>query len=123
MHIVIFGANGPTGRLLMDQAATAGHKVTAVTRRPDSIPLRDALTVVGADITDAAAVDAAIAGGDAVLCAVGVSYSRRPISVYSVGATNVIAAMQRHAVPRLVVVSSAAVVPDYRPSTRSSSTG
>ena len=31
MRLVIFGANGPTGRLLTAQALTAGHTVTAFT--------------------------------------------------------------------------------------------
>ena len=97
MRIAVFGANGPTGRHLVDQALAAGHRVVAVTRNPNDIPLRDGLTVARADVTDAQAVDAAIAGCDAVLSAIGVSYSSKLISVYSVGATNIIAAMERHA--------------------------
>jgi putative NADH-flavin reductase len=116
MRLTVFGANGPTGRLLVDQALAAGDRVTAVTRHPDSIPPRDRLSVVGADVADAHAVDAAIAGSDAVLSALGVSYSRKPITVYSQGATNIIAAMHRHGVKRLVVVSSAPLDPAYRPS-------
>jgi putative NADH-flavin reductase len=116
MRIVVFGANGPTGRQVVDQALAAGHRVVAVTRRPDRMPARDRLDVVGADVADAGAVGAAVAGGDAVLSALGVSYSRRPISVYSVGAANIIAAMHRHGVKRLAVVSSAPLDPAYRPS-------
>jgi uncharacterized protein YbjT (DUF2867 family) len=116
MRIVVFGANGPTGRLLVDQALRAGHEVAAVTRRPDGGSPRDALTVVGADVTDPDAVATAVAGSDAVLSTVGVPYSRRPISVYSVGATNIVAAMERHDVRRLVAVSSAAIDPAYRAS-------
>jgi putative NADH-flavin reductase len=70
--------------------------------------------VVGTDVADADAVDATIAGSDAVLSALGVSYSRKPISVYSQGVTNIIAAM--HGVKRLVVVSSAPLDPAYRAS-------
>jgi putative NADH-flavin reductase len=116
MRIVVFGANGPTGRQLIDQAVTADHQVIAVTRHPQRIPPRDGLTVVDADVADADAVNAAIAGRDAVLSAMGVSFSRKPISVYSQGATNIIAAMARHAVKRLVMVSSSALDPDYHPS-------
>jgi putative NADH-flavin reductase len=116
MRVVIFGANGPTGRRLVGQALAGGHRVSAVTRHPDSIPPRDGLTVVGADVTSAAAVDAAIAGSDAVLSALGVSYSRKPITVYSLGAANIIAAMHQHGVKRLVVVSAAPLDPRYRPS-------
>jgi putative NADH-flavin reductase len=116
MQLTVFGASGKTGRQLVDQALAAGHRVTAVTRRPASIPPRDGLSVVGADAADADAVEATIAGGDAVLSALGVSYSRKPIRVYSQGATNIIAAMHRHGVKRLVLVSSAPLDPAYRAS-------
>ncbi|RKN39256.1 hypothetical protein D7294_22055 [Streptomyces hoynatensis] len=38
MRLAVFGANGPTGRLLTGQALAAGHRVTAVTRQPHALP-------------------------------------------------------------------------------------
>jgi nucleoside-diphosphate-sugar epimerase len=112
MRIVIFGANGRTGRLLTEQALAAGHDVTAVTRRPLGFPItHDRLDVVGADVHDPEAVDQAVAGTDAVLSTLGVPYVRKPINVYSNGIRNVVAAMSRHGVKRLVVVSSSATEP------------
>jgi uncharacterized protein YbjT (DUF2867 family) len=102
MRIVVFGANGPTGHQLLDQALAAGHQVVAVTRRPDTMPARDGLTVAGADVADVEAVSAAVAGADAVLSTLGVPFSRRPITVYSTGARTIIAAMREHGVRRLV---------------------
>ena len=116
MRLTVFGASGGTGRWLIKQALGAGHQVIAVSRRPASIPPREWLSVVGADVAEAEAVDATIAGSDAVLSALGVSYSRKPITVYSHGVTNIIAAMQRQGVKRMVVVSSAPLDPAYRPS-------
>jgi putative NADH-flavin reductase len=116
MRLTVFGASGGTGCWLVKQALGAGHQVTAVSRRPASIPPRDWLSVVGADVAEAEAVAATIAGSDAVLSALGVSYSRKPITVYSQGAANIIAAMQRHGVKRLVLVSAAPLDPAYRPS-------
>jgi putative NADH-flavin reductase len=116
MRVVVFGANGATGRRLVDQALAAGHRVVAVTRRPDDVSSRVGLTVARVDVTDGDAVDTVVAGSDAVLSVLGDSYSRRPINVYSVGARNIIAAMKRHGVTRLVVVGSAAIDPGYRPS-------
>jgi putative NADH-flavin reductase len=116
MRIVVFGANGPTGHQLLDQALAAGHQVVAVTRRPDTMPARDGLTVAGADVADAEAVSAAVAGADAVLSTLGVPFSRRPITVYSTGARSIIAAMREHGVRRLVVVSSGATEPAQHPS-------
>lgn len=112
MRIVIFGANGRTGRLLVEQALAAGHDVTAVTRRPVDFPItHDRLNVVEADVHDPEAVDQAVTGADAVLSTLGVPYVRKPINVYSDGVRNVVAAMSRHGVKRLVVVSSSATEP------------
>lgn len=116
MRIVVFGANGPTGRELVRQALAAGHQLTAVTRRPQAVEERDGLRVVGADVTDPDAVDEAITGSDAVLSALGVPYSRKPITVYSQGTTNIVSAMHKQDVRRLVIVSSAGLDPAYRPS-------
>jgi len=115
MRTVVFGANGPTGRQLIDQALAAGHEVTAVTRRPGSIATRAGLTVVTADVADPDAVDAAVAGSDAVLSALGVPLTREPITVYSRGATTIIAAMHRHGVKRLITISSSIMDPTWRP--------
>jgi putative NADH-flavin reductase len=116
MKLTIFGAGGETGRRLVEQAIDAGHTVTALTRRPDRMPPRAGLRVVGGDVADPGAVEATAAGSDAVLSALGVSYSRKPISVYSQGTSNIIAAMHRQGVKRLVVVSSAPLDPAYRAS-------
>lgn len=112
MRIAVFGANGLTGRLLTDQALAAGHQVAAVTRQPESFPLRhDRLTVVAADVLDPVAVDAAVAERDAVLSTLGVPAGKEPISTYSQGVANIAAAMKRHRVRRLAVVSSSGVDP------------
>ncbi|BDM69698.1 hypothetical protein HEK616_31850 [Streptomyces nigrescens] len=112
MRITVFGANGPTGRLLTGQALAAGHQVTAVTRQPDSFPLHhDRLDVVGGDALDPVAVEAAVAGREAVLSTLGVPAGKEPISTYSRGVANIVAAMTRHQVRRLAVVSSSGVAP------------
>ena len=96
MDIVIFGANGQTGRLLTGQALAAGHRVVAATRRPDDFPLSDPkLTVAAADVRDAAAVAEVVAGADAVL-------------------STLVAAMQASGVRRLAVVSSTGAYPTRR---------
>lgn len=114
MRITVFGANGATGRLLTDQALAAGHEVAAVTRRPADFPVsHPKLRVVEADVHDAAAVDRAIEGAEAVLSTLGVPFTRKPITVYSAGARAIIDAMRRREVGRLVVVSSSATEPHH----------
>lgn len=113
MKLVIFGANGRTGRILTQRALAAHHSVTAVTRRPEDFPLRDpGLTVFQGDALDPASTDQAVAGADAVLSVLGVPYGRKPISIYSQGIENIIRAMGHHRVRRLICVTSTAV--DHR---------
>jgi putative NADH-flavin reductase len=112
MNLVVFGANGPTGRLLTRQALDSGHAVTAVTRHPAAFPIRDArLDVVRGDALDVASVRDAVAGTDAVLSTLGTPFSRKPISLYSQGTANIVAAMHQSGVRRLVCVSSSATYP------------
>ncbi|MFD4505270.1 NAD(P)-dependent oxidoreductase [Streptomyces sp. NPDC058457] len=107
MKLVVFGANGPTGRQVTAQALAAGHAVTAVTRRPAEFPLSDpGLRVAGADVLDPAAVARAVAGQEAVISTLGVPYGRKPVTVYSEGITHIAQAMTEHGVRRLVCVSS-----------------
>ena len=112
MSIVVFGANGPTGRLLVSHALAAGHQVIAVTRRPDKFTQQHPnLTVARADVLDASAVEGVVSGADAILSTLGAPYGRKQVAVYSVGARNILTAMERHQVRRLVVVSSSATDP------------
>ena len=114
MRIVLFGANGGTGRLLVRQALAAGHEVVAVTRRPDAFRItHERLSVTGADVYDGAAVDRVILGADAVLSSLGVPFGRKPITLYSVGTANIVNAMSHRGVKRLVTVSSSATEPSY----------
>ena len=115
MKIVVFGAAGPTGRQLIEQSLAAGHKVTAVTRRAGGLEPRAGLTVVPADVADPAAVERVVAGGDAILSSLGVPLSRKPVTVYSGGNANILAAMGRQGVKRLVTVSSSVMDPAWRP--------
>jgi len=110
MRIVIFGANGPTGRLVTRRTLEGGHTALAVTRRPADFPFVDArLTLAEADVHDADALVELIAGADAVLSTLGVPFTREQVNTYSVGAGNIVAAMRTVGADRLVVVSSAAV--------------
>jgi putative NADH-flavin reductase len=115
MKLVIFGANGPTGRLLTTQALAAGHTVTAFTRHAGAFPTApERLRVVQGDAIEPADVAGAVAGQDAVLSTIGTRYSRKPITLYSESAANMLKAMRDHGVRRLVCVSSSVTDPETR---------
>jgi uncharacterized protein YbjT (DUF2867 family) len=112
MKLAVFGANGPTGRLLVRLALDEDHDVVAFTRHPDAFPI-DAgrLELAGGDVHDPSAVTAAIDGTDAVVSTLGVPFAKTPIDVYSDGIGNIMAGMHAAGVKRLVCVSSSAVEP------------
>jgi putative NADH-flavin reductase len=96
----------------VSHALAAGHQVIAVTRRPDKFPQQHPnLTVARADVLDASAVEGVVSGADAILSTLGAPYGRKQVAVYSVGVRNILTAMERHQVRRLVVVSSSATDP------------
>ena len=110
MNIVIFGASGQTGRLLTRRVLDEGHSAVAVTRRPGDFAFTDPrLTVAGADVREP--IDDVLAGADAVLSTLGVPFTRQPVDTYSLGTRNIVTAMQRTGLHRLVVVSSTAPYP------------
>lgn len=115
MKLVIFGANGQTGRLATAIALGAGHDVVAVTRRPGEFPLAGPRpTVAGADARDAAAVRPLVEGVDTVVSTLGVTFTRGAVDTYSLGTGNIVTAMHSARTRRLVVVSSTAAFPVRR---------
>lgn len=110
MRILIVGSTGGTGRELVTQALERGHSVTAFARDPARLPVRhERLTVARGDVLDPEAVAAAIAGQDAVVCALGHKRWLGPSRILSRGTENVLAAMERHGVRRFVCETSLGV--------------
>jgi putative NADH-flavin reductase len=107
MKIVVIGANGRTGRIVVKDALAGGHEVVAVARANEvSEPDDEHLTKVRADVHDADALKRALRGADAVISAVGVGSSRAPTDVYSTGVRNTLAAMESNGVAQLAVISA-----------------
>jgi uncharacterized protein YbjT (DUF2867 family) len=116
MRLAVFGANGPTGRLLTRLALDEDHDVVAFTRHPDVFPIEDRrLEVAAGDVHDAAAVASAIDGTAAVVSTLGVPFAKTPITVYSDGVANIVAGMHAAGIKRLACVSSSAVGPHPEP--------
>jgi putative NADH-flavin reductase len=99
-----FGATGSVGRHLVDQALNDGHKVTAFARAPSVLAVTHAnLAQCTGDVLDPAAVQAAVAGHDAVIVALGAGRSG---TVRATGTRNIVAAMRHHGVRRMICAST-----------------
>ncbi|MCW2915854.1 MAG: hypothetical protein JWN52_3922 [Actinomycetia bacterium] len=109
MKLLIFGATGGTGAQLLTQALDAGHDVTVVARNPDKLPVSDQSrpAVITGDVLEPKTWKAAVSAHDAVLSCLGSRDRKHPTTVYSQGMTNIIDAMRRAGVRRVVCLSSA----------------
>jgi putative NADH-flavin reductase len=107
MKLLVLGASGGTGRELVRQALELGHEVTAFVRNPQKLPITHARLrlAIGDVLTHPTAVDEAVRGQEVVVSSLGV---RRPLpgGLFSRSMPTIVSAMQRHAVKRLIVVSS-----------------
>lgn len=102
MNITVLGATGKTGVPLVDQALERGHQVTALVREPARLPIQhSSLKVVPGDILDPQAVEKAVAGAEAVLGVLGPT-SNEPVFAISNGMKNILVAMEKHGVRRLI---------------------
>jgi putative NADH-flavin reductase len=109
MKIVVLGASRGVGLQVVKRALESGHTVTAFVRSPEKFEIKHAnLSVMQGDSTDAAAVERAIAGQDAVVSALGPT--RPPVPhMMETSARNIVAAMGKHGVRRLISTTGAGV--------------
>ncbi len=110
LRLLVVGASQGTGALTVSTALERGHQVTALSRSPQKLTIEHAsLGKRAGSFHDAADVDAAVAGHDAVIITAAPSslagFKENP-TYFSAGTALVVEAMKRHSVRRLVVLSS-----------------
>jgi putative NADH-flavin reductase len=111
IDVVVLGAAGRTGRLIVAEALRAGHRVTAAVRTPSAFPDAEGLRVERADVRDPESLRDVIRGRDVVVSAIGPA-GRKPANLYSDGARATVAAMRETGVDRLLAITSVGVRPD-----------
>jgi putative NADH-flavin reductase len=105
MNVTVFGATGAIGSLTVNELLANGHTVTAYARHPNKIPpgWGDRVRVVVGELSDAGAIDKAVAGADAVVSALGPSLDRKATGMPLIeGTRHILDAMKRHGVNRYI---------------------
>ena len=106
MKLIIFGSTGGTGQHLVQQALDQSHDVTAFARNPDNIGLQHPrLQVIKGDVLNLSDVEHAMQGQEAVICALGMPNILDKSQLRAKGTKNIISAMQKTGVKRLVCQS------------------
>jgi uncharacterized protein YbjT (DUF2867 family) len=98
MRVLVTGATGHVGRIVVEQLVAAGVRVRAMTRRPEQAHFPEAVETVAGDLTDPAALVPVLAGVD-----------RMYLFPVARTAREVVTLARRAGVGRIVVLSSAAV--------------
>lgn len=103
--LLVLGATGGTGRLIVSQAIARGHDVTALVRSPEKATgLAGARIAIG-DARDEAALRQALTGQDVVISAIGTPMSPfREVRLLSETTRALVAAMRAEGVSRLVAI-------------------
>ncbi|TMD35068.1 MAG: NAD-dependent epimerase/dehydratase family protein [Chloroflexi bacterium] len=102
MNLVVLGATGRTGSLVVEQALAAGHTVTALVRSPQKVTAANPnLRVIAGEATDTSAVARALEGADAIISTLGGGGS-----VVADSTAAIVAAARQTGVRRVVVLSS-----------------
>lgn len=110
--LAIFGATGRTGRVLVREALARGYHVRALVRDPGKLTAQqgrhERLIPIQGDALDAEAVARTVGGADAVVSVLGqVKGGSKTLLTTAIG--HILAAMRRHGVRRLVMLTGAGV--------------
>ena len=108
MKIIVFGASGKTGGMVVEKALAAGHEVTAFTR-DGGHALPSGARIVSGDAADAEAVRRAVAGHEAVIDTIGGTTPWKDSGLEASTGKAIIAGMKAEGVRRLIVVSAMGV--------------
>ena len=104
--VLVLGATGGTGRLIVEQALARGHEVHALVRSPEKATGLEGATITVGDASDERALRKALGGMDAVVSALGTPASPfREVTALSTATRALVGAMRAEGVQRLVCIT------------------
>ena len=106
MKVLVLGATGGTGRLIVREAMAKGHSVVALVRPRANAPDLAGARLIEGDARDEGALTRALEGCDAVVSSLGTAISPfREVTLLSMATQALVAAMGQRHVRRLVCIT------------------
>lgn len=106
----MFGATGGTGKQVVKQALEIGYHVTVIIRNPAAFDIQHhELEIIKGDVLQLSTFENELTGKDAVISCLGSGTSTKPTRVYSAGIENIISAMNKAGIRRLMCISAGAL--------------
>lgn len=123
MHILLIGASGRTGKLVLSEALKRGHTVTALVRNESSLEPRTGLTIVQGNPLNVADIERAVTVNDAhlmpsaaIVTLASVRASDSPFAkqvspprLLADSNKNVVEVLKRHGIKKIVTLSAVGV--------------
>jgi len=107
MKIVIFGASGRTGKLLLNSCLEFGHQVIAYVRNQSSIEQKhENLKIIVGELNETDKLHTAISGAHACISTLGGNSLTKPSIEFTQGIAAIIQVMEAEKVNRFVYLSS-----------------
>jgi putative NADH-flavin reductase len=107
--ITLFGATGQTGNAFLSQILNSKYEITVLVRTPSKLKqTAPNLKIIEGDILNIADVEKAVSGADIVVSLFG-RVKDSPDWLQTNGTKNIIAAMQKYNVPRIISLSGGAL--------------
>jgi uncharacterized protein YbjT (DUF2867 family) len=104
--ILVLGATGGTGRLIVSQALARGYDVAALVRSPEKGEALNGAKLIIGDARDEKALRQALRGRDAVISALGTPASPfREVTLLLTAARALVSAMKSEKVSRLIAIT------------------
>jgi len=109
VNVLVLGAAGKTGRLIVEMAVAAGHDVTALVRNASPYNAPPGVQMLRGDATDPATLAHGMAGQDVVIDAVGGKTPWRKTELERTVARALVSAARQHGTRRIIAISSLGV--------------
>ncbi len=106
MQVTVFGANGKVGRLIVRMLLARHHTVVAFVHRKHSFKESKKLIIHKGDIHNPHDVDAALAGSDAVISALG-SWGTSTKDVLTTATTHIVTSMEARGIRTIISLTGA----------------
>lgn len=106
MNVIIFGANGRIGKLVVDKLLSNGHNVQAMVRGGSSFKENKSLSIIQADIYNPSTYSHYVKGCDVVVSTLG-SWGTEHQDIVSTGIKHILPAMEKYGVRRIVTLTGA----------------
>lgn len=106
MQVIVFGASGKVGRMVVEAALRRGHSVTVFVHSNSPFETQDGLKVVKGDVHDTEAVARAVRDHDAVISTLG-SWHTPTKDILASAMGNIIPSMELSGIERIISLTGA----------------